>query len=152
MHIPSFPTIRSKVPQLSNRPPKVLEIDIKGRFLRRDGPRLLVVDEYQLLADPIRGMNYELILSLAPPETQILLLSGSVANPGDVVRWLERIGRNVALVLHQERPVRLEEIMLNDIPVQAPTRLQTILNLNTARVLGIVVPPSMPSIADEVIE
>jgi superfamily II DNA/RNA helicase len=92
----------------------------KGRFLRRDGPRLLVVDEYQLLADPVRGMNYELILSLAPPETQILLLSGSVANPEEVVRWLERIGRNVALVLHQERPVRLEEVMLNDIPVQAP--------------------------------
>jgi superfamily II DNA/RNA helicase len=92
----------------------------KGRFLRREGPRLLVVDEYQLLADPVRGMNYELILSLAPPETQILLLSGSVANPEDVVKWLERIGRNVALVLHQERPVRLEEVMLNDIPVQAP--------------------------------
>jgi superfamily II DNA/RNA helicase len=92
----------------------------KGRFLRREGPRLLVIDEYQLLADPVRGMNYELILSLAPPETQILLLSGSVANPEDVMRWLERIGRNVALVLHQERPVRLEEVMLNDIPVQAP--------------------------------
>ena len=57
----------------------------KGSFLRREGPRLLVVDEYQLLADPVRGMNYELILSLAPPETQILLLSGSVANPEDVV-------------------------------------------------------------------
>ena len=65
-------------------------------------------------------MNYELILSLAPPETQILLLSGSVANPEDVVTWLQRIGRNVALVEHQERPVRLEEVMLNDIPVQAP--------------------------------
>jgi superfamily II DNA/RNA helicase len=92
----------------------------KGRFLRRDGPRLLVVDEYQLLADPVRGMNYELILSLAPPETQILLLSGSVANPEDVVAWLQRIGRTVALVKHQERPVHLEEVLLNDIPVQAP--------------------------------
>jgi superfamily II DNA/RNA helicase len=92
----------------------------KGRFLRRDGPRLLVVDEYQLLADPVRGTNYELILSLAPPETQILLLSGSVANPEDVVAWLQRIGRTVALVEHRERPVRLEEVMLNDIPVQAP--------------------------------
>ena len=92
----------------------------KGRFLRREGPRLLVVDEYQLLADPVRGMNYELILSLAPPETQILLLSGSVANPEDVVSWLQRIGRNAVLVAHQERPVRLEEVMLNDIPVQAP--------------------------------
>jgi len=92
----------------------------KGRFLRREGPRLLVVDEYQLLADPVRGMNYELILSLAPSETQILLLSGSVANPEDVVAWLKRIGRNAALVEHRERPVRLEEVILNDIPVQTP--------------------------------
>ena len=92
----------------------------KGRFLRREGPRLLVVDEYQLLADPVRGMNYELILSLAPAETQILLLSGSVANPEDVVTWLQRIGRSVALVVHHERPVRLEEVILSDIPVQAP--------------------------------
>src|ERR1700751_581441 len=37
----------------------------RGRFLRREGPRLLVVDEYQLLADSIRGVNYELILSQA---------------------------------------------------------------------------------------
>lgn len=91
----------------------------KGRFLRRDGPRLLVVDEYQLLADPVRGMNYELILSLAPPETQILLLSGSVANPQDVVRWLESIGRPATLVAHQERPVPLEEVILSDLPPQS---------------------------------
>jgi len=39
-----------------------------------------------------------------------------------------------------------------DIPVQAPTRLQTILNLKAAKVLGIVVPPSITSIADKVIE
>ena len=92
----------------------------KGRILQREGPRLLVVDEYQLLADPVRGMNYELIISLAPPETQILLLSGSVGNPEDIVTWLRRIGRSAELVAHRERPVRLEEVMLSDIPVQAP--------------------------------
>ncbi|MBV8099521.1 MAG: DEAD/DEAH box helicase, partial [Verrucomicrobia bacterium] len=92
----------------------------KGRFLRRDGPRLLVVDEYQLIADPIRGTSYEIILSLAPPETQLLLLSGSVGNPGDVVEWLRRIGRSAELVSHQQRPVQLDEVMLSDIPVSAP--------------------------------
>jgi superfamily II DNA/RNA helicase len=90
----------------------------KGRFLRRDGPRLLVVDEYQLLADPVRGTNYELILALTPPETQILLLSGSVANPQAVVAWLESIGRPAILIAHQERPVPLEEVMLSDLPAQ----------------------------------
>jgi len=53
----------------------------KGKFLQRLGPRLLIVDEYQMIADPVRGVNYELALALAPPETQLLLLSGSVANP-----------------------------------------------------------------------
>jgi superfamily II DNA/RNA helicase len=92
----------------------------KGRFLRRDGPRLLVVDEYQLIADPIRGTSYEIILSLAPPETQLLLLSGSVGNPGDVVEWLGRIGRSAELISHQQRPVQLDEVMLSDLPVSAP--------------------------------
>ena len=90
----------------------------KGRLLRQEGPRLLVVDEYQLLADPVRGMNYELILSLAPPETQVLLLSGSVANPQDVVTWLRSIGRRAELIAHEERPVPIEEVILSDLPAQ----------------------------------
>src|SRR4051795_4619286 len=32
----------------------------KGNFLRRRGPRLLVVDEYQMIGDAVRGVNYEL--------------------------------------------------------------------------------------------
>jgi superfamily II DNA/RNA helicase len=92
----------------------------KARFLRREGPRLLIIDEYQLLADPMRGTNYELILSLAPPETQLLLLSGSVANPHEIVNWLRRNGRRVELVEHLRRPVPLEEVMLSDLPARAP--------------------------------
>src|SRR3954468_5085473 len=88
----------------------------RARFLRRDGPKLLVVDEYQMIADAVRGVHYELTLALAPPETQLLLLSGSVQNPQDVVAWLERIGRNPVLVSHQERPVPLEEIDLRVLP------------------------------------
>src|SRR5260370_22753895 len=92
----------------------------KGRFLRRDGPGLVVVDEYQLIADPIRGTSYEIILSLAPPETQLLLLSGSVGNPADVVEWLRRNGRTVGLISHQQRPVQRDEVMLSDLPISAP--------------------------------
>lgn len=84
----------------------------RARFLRRDGPELLVVDEYQMIADPVRGVHYELALALAPPETQLLLLSGSVQNPHDVVAWLQRIGRDPVLISHDERPVPLEEIDL----------------------------------------
>jgi superfamily II DNA/RNA helicase len=88
----------------------------RARFLRRDGPRLLVVDEYQMIADPVRGVHYELALALTPPETQLLLLSGSVQNPQDVVAWFRRVGRDSVLVSHNERPVPLEEIDLRALP------------------------------------
>jgi superfamily II RNA helicase len=50
----------------------------RTRFLRQEGPKLLVVDEYQMIGDAVRGVHYELALALAPRETQLLLLSGSV--------------------------------------------------------------------------
>ena len=91
----------------------------KARLLRGDGPRLLVVDEYQMLADPIRGVNYELSIALAPPATQLLLLSGSVANPREVADWLSRIGRDAILISHKDRPVPLTDIDLLTLPETA---------------------------------
>jgi superfamily II DNA/RNA helicase len=96
----------------------------KHRLIRGDGPALLVVDEYQMLGDPDRGLNYELALALAPPRTQLLLLSGSVANPQQVVKWLERLGRRAVLIRHEERPVPLEEVHANNLNYHLPAAIQ----------------------------
>jgi superfamily II DNA/RNA helicase len=96
----------------------------KNRLIQGDGPALLVVDEYQMLSDLDRGLNYELAMALAPTQTQLLLLSGSVANPQDVVKWLTRLGRKATLIRHDQRPVPLEEIHANNLNYHIPSEIR----------------------------
>lgn len=96
----------------------------KSRLLQGEGPVLLAIDEYQMLSDPTRGLNYELAMALAPPHTQFLLLSGSVANPQDVVKWLHRLGRKAVLVRHEERPVPLEEVHAQNLNYHLPGEIR----------------------------
>ena len=81
----------------------------RERLLQGHGPALLVIDEYQMLGDPGRGAHYETAIALAPKDTRLLLLSGSVANPGDTGQWLERLGRPCKVVRTSHRPVPLDD-------------------------------------------
>ena len=96
----------------------------KNRLIQGDGPALLVVDEYQMLSDLERGLNYELAMALAPPQTQLLLLSGSVGNPQEVVKWLQRLGHKAVLIRHEERPVPLEEVYANNLSYHLPSEIR----------------------------
>jgi len=96
----------------------------KNRLIQGEGPTLLVVDEYQMLSDSDRGLNYELAIALAPPQTQLLLLSGSVGNPQDVVKWLRRLGRKAVLIRNDHRPVPLEEVHAANLSYHVPSEIR----------------------------
>ena len=108
----------------------------RERLLMGNGPALLVVDEYQMIGDRSRGLNYEVALALAPRETQLLLLSGSVANPGDIADWLRGIGREVTVVAEYERPVPLDEMPVEMLP-KVPGHIRALLvRLSAGALLG----------------
>ena len=96
----------------------------KHRLIDGQGPALLVVDEYQMIGDPDRGLNYELALALAPATTQLLLLSGSVANPQDVVKWLQRLGRKAVLIRSDQRPVPQDEVHGDHLSYYLPSEIR----------------------------
>lgn len=96
----------------------------RERFLRGEGPALLVIDEYQMIGDARRGLNYELSAVLSPSSCRLLLLSGSVANPSDIATWLERLGRDVELIETTDRPVPLEDIPMLAMPYRAPNAVK----------------------------
>lgn len=88
----------------------------RAAILKGEGPDLLVIDEYQMLGHLQRGVNYEVVLAMAPAKTQLLLMSGSVANPEKVADWLTGNQRKAELVSEGKRPVPLEEIFAEALP------------------------------------
>jgi superfamily II DNA/RNA helicase len=87
-------------------------------------PDLLVIDEYQWLGDAARGNHYEGVLASLPSSVQLLLLSGSVANPEDVAAWLTRLGRSVEVIRTATRPVPLEEVEIDDLVNGLPREIE----------------------------
>ena len=95
-------------------------------------------------SDLITGLATRYALPAAYPYREFARSGSLIVYTGDVVDLFRRAAAYVDRVLRGEKPGAL--------PVQAPVKFELIINLKTAKALGLNIPPTLLATADEVIE
>jgi ABC-type uncharacterized transport system substrate-binding protein len=98
------------------------------------------------------SVHRDLIIALAAkyklpavyPNRYMVTDGGLISFGADLIDQYRRAAGYVDRILKGEKSA--------DLPVQAPTKYETVINLKTAKALGLSVPPSLLTTADEVIE
>ena len=110
------------------------------------------IDAVHIGVDGLFGRNRPLLIGLAARHAvptsypwREFTMEGGLMNYGALIREAFRqVGRFTGQILKGEKP--------DEMPVQRPTKLGFVLNLTTAKALGLDVPPMLLAITDEVIE
>ena len=105
-----------------------------------------------VLSDPSTALHRELIAALAArhrlpavyPFRQFVTSGGLISYGVDRPDQYRRAAEYVSRILKGEKP--------GELPVQVPTKFELVINLKTAKVLGLDVPDKLLALADEVVE
>ena len=139
------PSLRVEVSPVNTRDAGEIERAVAA-FARAPNGGLIVT------AGAAVTLHRELIITLAARhklpavyyERSFAVAGGLISYGPDYVDQYRRAAGYVDRILKGEKP--------SDLPVQAPTKYETVLNLKTAKALGIEIPPTVLARADEVIE
>jgi len=107
---------------------------------------LIVVSSTNVLMhrDLIINLAAEYKLPTVYAQREFVEGGGLISYGADILSLLRNAAGYVDRILKGEKPA--------DLPVQAPTKYELVINLKTAKALGLTVPPSLLTRADEVIE
>ncbi|HXQ52236.1 MAG TPA: ABC transporter substrate-binding protein [Stellaceae bacterium] len=127
----------------------VADIERSLAFREGERPDLMLVSGFPTFVVPVvRDKIIEIAAKRALPvgfsteeQTRAGGLTSYAPNIGGVYR---QVGNYAGRILKGEKPA--------DLPVQQPTKFNLVINLKTAKALGITVPPMLLATADEVIE
>jgi putative ABC transport system substrate-binding protein len=139
------PALRMEVKPFNMRDAGEIERDV-GAFAQSPNGGLIVA------ASGAAALHRDLLIRLAAQyklpavyfDRAFAAAGGLMSHGVDYIDQYRKAAGYVDRILKGEKPA--------DLPVQAPTRYQTVLNLKTAKTLGLTVPPSLLATADEVIE
>jgi putative tryptophan/tyrosine transport system substrate-binding protein len=139
------PSLRVEVSPVSMRNAGEIERAITA-FARSSNGGLIVT------ASGFATLHRDLIITLAARhklpavyyERSFVTAGGLISYGADYIDQYRRAAGYVDRILKGEKPA--------DLPVQAPTKYETVLNLKTAKALGLTVPQTVLARADEVIE
>jgi putative ABC transport system substrate-binding protein len=139
------PSLRVEVSPLNMRDAGEIERAVAA-FARSPNGGLIVP------GSGLATLHRDLIITLAARhklpavynERSFVAAGGLISYGPDQIDQFRRAAGYVDRILKGEKPA--------DLPVQAPTKYETVLNLKTARALGVEVPPTLLARADEIIE
>jgi putative tryptophan/tyrosine transport system substrate-binding protein len=101
---------------------------------------------------PFLGSNRKIVIELASRHAlpssyttrQAAEDGGLISHGTDLIDALRQGGNYVGRVLKGEKPA--------DLPVMRSTKFELVINMKTAKTLGLTIPPTLLALADEVIE